>query len=74
MELVSLKLSDINVLMNDLSITELLPELDALELSPALYEARILHLVDDEMLLLVLHDAMHEGNSHVLFLGKEYFH
>ena len=58
MELVPLKLPDINILLKDFIVSEFLPKFDALELSPALHDAAILHLVDDEVLLLVRHDGM----------------
>ena len=74
MELVSSEFPDINVMHEDLIVSKLRPELDALELSPALGNARISHLAHDEVLLLVLNDSMHERDGAILLLRKEYFH
>ena len=74
MELVPLKLPDINILLKDFIVSEFLPKFDALELSPALDHGRVLNLADDEVFLLILHDGMHECESHISLLRKEYFH
>ena len=74
MELVPLELPDIDILLEDFIVSKFLPKFDALELSPAPYKSGVLHLADDEVSLLVLHDGMHECESHISLLRKKYFH